>query len=183
MAALMIHCNIEISHWRKVIQCLKMFMGIKSVCVEEQKWRDLGKGHGKVYSSTYQWDKEKGKKKGNNKKKRPERVTYWWKDPVDEFLRNLSYVINGNNLNPSEIEFVQVVNGADHGKLKFRFTAKLIVKACGKYYEQIYPIGDVKCSKDTGELLRETLLPKISDGVNYVSLERVNLYKNGTSWI
>ena len=38
VAALMIHSNIELSHWRKVVQCLKMFMGVKQVCTNETRW-------------------------------------------------------------------------------------------------------------------------------------------------
>ena len=66
VAALMIYSNIDISHWRKVVQCLKMFMGVEQVAVNETKWRELGADHGTVYSLSYMYEK-KGETGGGKK--------------------------------------------------------------------------------------------------------------------
>ena len=90
-------------------------------------------------------------------------------------------LLNGKALHPEDIEFINVINGGNHGKFKFRFTVKLIVKMKnGEQHEVIYPIGDVKCKKDNRAVLQGTLLPEITDGVNQVAREDpIFYYKDG----
>ena len=101
---------------------------------------------------------------------------------MDEVTKNLSCLLNGNNLCPSDIDFVHVCHGGDHGKDKFRFTTKLIVKMKnGKYYEVIFPLADIKCSKDSGTVIKNTILDKIDSGINSVATSRVEFtHENGT---
>ena len=67
-----------------------------------------------VYSKEYYYDmpedknsKKKTKKKLNTNErkemKRKERITFWWKDPVDEMTRQVTYLVNGHGLDPAEI--------------------------------------------------------------------------------
>ncbi|KAL7548721.1 hypothetical protein ACHAWF_011993 [Thalassiosira exigua] len=186
IAALMIHSNIQITHWEKVVQALKLFMGIDKIAVGKAKWRDLGTGHGKVYHDKYVYKKpvlgSKKGKKGTVKKELDEHISYWWKDPVDEFERNLTKMMNANSIHPDRIEFVHVVNGGDHGKNKFRFTVKVIVKADGKYHHIIYPLADIKCKKDHADVIKNTILPKISDRVNSVATDKIHFYCDGDVW-
>ena len=80
----------------------------------------MGKGHGKVCTGVFLYNKpgnKKTKKKPKGKNK-PERTTYWWKDMVDEFSRNICYILNGKALHPDGIEFINIVNGGDCGKCR-----------------------------------------------------------------
>ena len=81
------------THFRRVVQALKFFTGIDKVCKPESRWRELGKGHGKVYTGVFLYDKPEKKKTKKKSKEtiKPERIMYWWKDPVDEFQRNICY--------------------------------------------------------------------------------------------
>ena len=102
VAALMIHANIEISEWRKVVQALKIFMGVDKVCASESKWRVLGCGANDVYSDVYNYYKPQ--KSENALQQRPEKITYWWKDPEKDFVTHLCNIINGHEIDPTQIE-------------------------------------------------------------------------------
>ena len=189
VAALMIHSNIELDQWRGVVQALRHFMGVDRICVNETKWRALGKGAGRVHRGEWLYDPENGNSKKAKTRKvstgklRAEKLVYWWKDPVDEVCINACLILNGNNLQPTDIEYAQVVNGGDHGKMKFRFTVKLIMKMRdGRCFEMIYPLADVLCRKDNGVILKNTVLPRIDDGVNAIADGWLNLYMEGNEW-
>ena len=190
MAATMIHANMEIGQWREVLQALKFFTGLKRVCVGEGKWRKLGEGAGTVHRGEWLYDPTEAVTKKNKSRKvssgklRPEKISYWWKSPVEELCRNANMIVNGNKLDPANIEFVQVVNGGDHGKQKFRFTTvKLIVKMRGgRYFDSIYPLADVLCKKDSGIILKNTILPEIDDGINAVADGILHFYLEGGQW-
>ena len=65
-------------------------------------------------------------------------------NPVDEFSFHVCHLINGFDLNPDDIEFINNVYGGDHGKGKFCFTAKIIIKMKNdSYCKRVYPVGDV----------------------------------------
>lgn len=61
------------------------------------------------------------------------------------------------------------MNGGDHGKVKFRFASKLILKIKDATKRtQIYPLEYILCCKDTGKFLKETALPNLNEPVNMV---------------
>ena len=57
-------------HFRQVVQALKFFTGIDKVCEPESRWHELGKGHRKVYTGVFLYDKPEKK---NTKKKSKEK--------------------------------------------------------------------------------------------------------------
>jgi len=132
-AALLEESGIKIWQWRKFQQCLKLFMDIPQVGVSEKHLRALGIEHGKIKHGTYYYTDP------SNPTKVKEEVRYWSKDPVYEFVQPLQGTLNGYDINPSDIDFIRIVHGGDHGKDKFCFASKLVlcVKA-GKSYSQVF---------------------------------------------
>lgn len=121
IAALLQVSGIKIWQWRKIQQCLKLFMDVPQICVTEERLRALGTSHGEINHGIYYYiDLE-------NPSKVHEEVRYWTKDPVFEFLQTLEGLINGYSLDPVEIDYIHIVHGGDHGKNKFRFASKIVL--------------------------------------------------------
>ncbi|KAL7429925.1 hypothetical protein ACHAXM_001921 [Skeletonema potamos] len=164
IAALIDHANLDITEWKKVVQALKAFQDVKCIGASVDKWTEIGKAAGEVFYE--EWIHEKEDDDGTTKE---EKIKYWWKDTVSEVTSMLGSILNGYwNLKPEDIEFIYLCHGGDHGKAKFRFTTKLIVqfKEGGPCIERLLPVGDILCKKDSAEVLRSTLIPKLADGVN-----------------
>ena len=53
VAALLQVSGIKIWQWRKIQQCLKLFMDIPQVCVTEERLRAVGTSHGEINHGTY----------------------------------------------------------------------------------------------------------------------------------
>jgi hypothetical protein len=103
--------------------------------------------------------------------KRKEKINWWTLDPMAEFKSKLESLVNKtcNSFDPRQIEYILVVYGGDHGKSKFRFVSKLIVKMKDKEpHNVIYPLADVECKKDTGKVLKNTVIPNLKLGVDGV---------------
>ena len=66
----------------------------------------------------------------------------------------MELIMNSNNIDPKEIEWINQCASGDHADVKFRFLAKSIVKiVTQKYYIDIYSLADVGCKKDHGEIM------------------------------
>ena len=71
-------------------------------------------------------------------------------------------IMNSNNIDPKEIEWITHCAGGDHANVKFRFLAKSIVKTyTGKCYVDIYSLVDVGCKKDHGEILDNSIMKQM----------------------
>jgi len=162
-AALLDESCIKIWQWRKIQQCLKLFMDIPKVSVAEKHLRALGVDHGEIKHGTYYYSDP------SNPSKVKEEVRYWTKDPVYEFIQTLEGLINGYSLSPLEIDYIHIVHGGDHGKNKFRFVSKLIVcMKNGKLYSQVFGLADVACRKDHAIILENTCMPLIMKGIDTI---------------
>ena len=74
-----------------------------------------------------------------------------------------------DKFDPEKIDYIHSTYGGDHGKGKFRFVSKLIFKMKdGTKRTQIYPLGDVLCHKDSGTVLKATVIPNLTESVNKV---------------
>lgn len=119
---------------------------VDKVCASESKWRILGCSANEVHNDVFNCYKPQ--KSRNEIPQRPEKITYCWKDLEKEFVTHLCNIINGNGIDPTQTQCVNVCHGGDHGKGKFRMTTKIIVMTnCGEYFEIIYPLADVKRKK------------------------------------
>ena len=122
-AALLDESGIKIWQWRKIQQCLILFMDIPQVGVAETRLRALGVDHGEIKHGTYYTTYSNP----TNLIKVKEEVRDWTKDPVYEFVQTLQGMLNGHNIDPSYIDFIHIIHGGDHGKNKFQFVSKLLV--------------------------------------------------------
>ena len=162
MGALLDRSRIKVWQWRKIHQCLRLFMGISKVCVPERRFRDLGADHGEITHGTYYYSDPA------NPKLVKEQVRYW--DPEFVFLQALEGLVNGYSLCATEINYIHMASGGDHGKSKFRYAGKLIV--CmndGNVYTQVFGLADVACRKDHSVILENTCLPAIRKGINKIN--------------
>jgi hypothetical protein len=61
--ATMDKAQIGYSIWRSIVQCLKQYMGLKTICVPEARCtRVLGKDHTKIKTGVYEYCKEEGER-------------------------------------------------------------------------------------------------------------------------
>lgn len=179
IAALIDHANIDITRWKKVAQALKTFQGLKRVSVSADKFLELGEGAGGI--SYKEWPYESVDEDGI---KRTEKIKYWWKDVVSEVTTSIARIIQATGRSPDDIEYIHICHGADHGKSKFRFTTKVLLKIKdGPIVERLLPIGDILCKKDAPVVLRSTLIPEIAVGVNRLVNEELKCYKKDDDWV
>jgi hypothetical protein len=139
-AALLDKSCLKNWQWRKIQQCLKLFMDIPKAGVAEKHLRALGVDHGEIKHGTYYYSDP------SYPSKVKEEVRYWTKDPVYEFIQMLEGLINGYSLSPLEIDYIHNVHGGDHGKNKFCFASKVILcMKNGESYSQVFGLADVAC--------------------------------------
>ena len=136
--------------WRAFVQCFKTYTGLRRpmFTVSEEAWRRLGTDHGEIEHGTWTYDKKDGK--------RAEKVPWWTMDPSSELeLRLSDYANTAEDFHPDQIDFIHSIYSGDHGKGKLRFGAKLVIglKEGNEKAVSVYPLADVKCKKDTGEVL------------------------------
>ena len=182
--ATMEHSGILPYNWKLIVQCLKCFHDIDGLWASEAKVHALGNDHNKVHVDVYDYNEG-----GTGKVK--ERIRYWWKDPVDEFLSIVKYLMKSNNINPANIARVKCVHGGDHAssgaKPKHRFLAKCIIemkKEEGKdkavTYSQIYVLADVQCKKDTDVVLENTILKPMCKGMDKIAEGKLLFFNEGS---
>ena len=170
VAATIDKCNLGIAQWRNLVQCLKTFLELENFCISEKNWQKLGEDHGKISTGTFVYEHTPGK--------RPEKCTWWTMDPADEFISKLVGLLNGKaDFDPKNIECIQMAFGGDHGKGKFRFVAKLIITMKSKEnLIAIYPLGDIKCKKDNGVVLKNSILANLRNGIHKIEDGKVEFY-------
>ncbi len=161
------------------MQALKALQGLKRISVSPKKFTELGKDAGEVFYKEWLYETV-----DEESLKKTEKIKYWWKDPVSEVTSSLTRILQGTGRSPEDIEYIHLCHGADHGKMKFRFTTKVIVKFNdGQFVERLLPIGDILCKKDAPMVLRSTLIKEIAGGVNRLVKEETKCYKKDGEWV
>ena len=163
IAATMDYAKVCQTHWKKIVHCLKTFQDTLGLeFASEGKLRKLGGAHVNIHADVYFYEKKAGEVR--------ECVKYWYKDPAEEFVSSVESIINAQELDPKDIAYINHCAGGDHADVKFRFLAKTIVATVdGKYYVDIYSLADVHCKKDTGELLNNTIMDLMVNGMNEIA--------------
>ncbi len=162
IAATMDEAELKSWQWDKIKQCLKVFLDIDDVSVAKDKLQALGAGYGDINHGTYDYFDPKKPARTT-----AEKIRYWWKDPVLETTASVAGLINGYSLNPEDISFIHAVYGGDHGKNKFRFCGKVVIRTKdGNYYDDVFGLADVACKKDNGIVLDNTVMPHLVEGIN-----------------
>ena len=140
----------------------------------EAAWQRLGLGHGEIKNGTWSYDKKD--------EKRPEKVQWWTMDASEVVKLWLTkYANNDKDFRPKDIDSIQSIYTGNHGKGKLRFGAKLVIGLNGNKTKAVavYPLADVKCKKDTGEVFKETIHKNLAAGINKVEHCRIKFEKNG----
>ena len=168
LAALLSESGIKLWQWRKISQCLRLFMDVKQIAVSEKQLRMLGSDHGEIKHGVYYYsDPQKPTKV-------KEKVEYWTKDPAFEFTQLLQGIIGGRSIDPKVIKSINIVHGGDHGKEKFRFCSKLLIYMNnGDCHSEVFGLADIKCHKDHAQILDHTCMPEMIKGVNLIERSQV----------
>eukprot|EP00957_Ditylum_brightwellii_P075832 5763836-Ditylum_brightwellii.AAC.1 len=146
----------------------------EKINVAKDKLQAISNDHGTINHGTYDYFDP-------NKPKRTtaEKIRYWWKDPVMEMVASVVGLINGYDLTPEEIDFIHSEYGGDHGKKKFRFAGKVVIRMKdSKCYDDIFGLADVACKKDNGIVLDNTVLPHLVVGINEMEASRFKFVLN-----
>ena len=99
-----------------------------------------------------------------------EAVKYWYKNPTEEFMASVASIVNGNEIDPNEIVYINHCAGGDHADVKFQMLAKTIIRTVtGKTYVDIYSLADVLCKKNNGDILSNTVLKHMILGMNKIA--------------
>ena len=169
--------GLKIWQWRVVQKCLRLYMNVEQVAVSEHKMRAIGGEDSDITYGVYQNpDPEDPDKVG-------EEIKYWTKDPVSEFIRSVEGMINGYELDPDEIERINICFGGDHGKEKFRFAAKVLLRMnSGEYYDDVFGLADVACRKDSPVVLDNTCMPTMTIGMNEIEDGSLVFTKEGDEY-
>jgi hypothetical protein len=168
LAALISESGIKIWQWRKINQCLRLFMDVKKIAVSEKQLRMLGLDHGEIKHGIYYYSDPQKPTKTRGK------VQYWTKDPAFEFVQLLQDIISGHSIDPKTIKSINIVHGGDHGKEKFRFCSKLLIYMDnGDCHSEVFGLADVKCRKDHAQILDHTCMPEMIKGVNLIERSQV----------
>ena len=137
-------------------------MELETFCDSESAWRKIGEDHAEITTGVFEYIAKEGE--------RPEKCIWWTMKPMDELKRKIEDMVNGiEDFDPKYIEYIHTAYGGDHGKGKFRFVSKLILRLTnGKKICRVYPLGDISCRKDNGIILKNTIIPSLSVGINQV---------------
>ena len=179
IAATLKESKITITQWRELVKCLKSYMGLKKVCVPEIQYRMLATEVGEIKSGVLAYAKKAGERK--------EQLKWWTMDPASEFISQLECMVNTiPSFHPNNIKNIVSAFSGDHGQKKFRAASKLLLEMMGleNVFESIYPLADLACKKDSGEVLKSTIMPNLVPGVNKIedSSVKFNLNESTKKW-
>ena len=83
------------------------------------------------------------------------------------------------------IKSVTSIYTGDHGKGKLCFGSKLVVRTkqgdTRKKWSVIYPLADVKCKKDNGDIFKNTVKKNLAEGINKVEHGKIRFSKSNVN--
>ena len=160
--------NITGARERELTKYLRQYIG-KAFCPTQNEMSMLTKGHTKVYTGSILWTYEG--------KSRKETVEWSEKHLHTEIETQLCRILRSRNVKPSDVLAVEAVVGGDHGDTAFQFGAAVtatLVSGEHLYFE--VTTCELICRKDTAALLEQTILPKLTTGLNVVTTRPLHIY-------
>ncbi len=99
---------------------------------------------------------------------------------MDELNSKLGDLMNRiKDFDPLKIDYIHTTYGSDHGKGKFRFVSKILVRLVkGTKFKLIYPLADILCCNDSGKMLTNTITLNLRNGINKVEESSVRIEFN-----
>lgn len=155
---------------RELKKHLQAHLG-KGFCPTRRSVHMLSEGHGAIQCGTIEYTYP-GKEKAE--------TVVWTEKRIDkEIARYLQRHLLSKKVKPSDIKYVQVVAGGDHGDTAFQFGAAVSVELNnGKTLDFEVLVCEVICRKDTGPLLESTILPTLTAGLKIVSDTPIHIYED-----
>ena len=103
-----------------------------------------------------------------------DREENWWRDD-NLFTEALS----SKSIQPCDVKSVQMVVGGDHGDTAFQFGASVLVELAddSKINFEV-SVCELICRKDTGRLLEETILERLTSGLEIIATFELHLFKD-----
>ena len=158
--------NITLAQQRIILRHLRQFFG-QRIAVPESKIRELSAGVVNPKSATI---KHNGKT-----------LTYSYRDIDDLIGRFIADQFRTRK--GFEYDSLDIVVGGDYGQGSFRSGIKLIFRKPGRNGRRctkeiaVLMIGTIECQKDSYDILKVTLAPKLNDAFKRM----LNYYNTGTS--
>jgi hypothetical protein len=112
-------------------------------------------------------------------KEKPEFVEWTEKNINKEICIFLQRLLLSKLVQPSDVVLVQVVVGGNHGNTAFQFGASVSVELannCIIDFEVL--ICKLICRKDTGCLLEQTILPRLTDGLEIIATFELHIFND-----
>ncbi len=134
----------------------------KGFCPTQQSINMLSEGHGVVHygSKHFTYD---GKEKS-------EFVQWTEKNIDEEITMYLQRHLSSKLIQPCNVKHVKMVVGGDHGNTAFQFGALVLIKlADNPNINFKVLVCKIICHKDTGRLLEETILVRLSSGLEIIA--------------
>lgn len=98
---------------------------------------------------------------------------YYIKDIEQVLLKTVSTRLQDESIDASTLTGIDIVYSGDHGQAHFRLAFKIILRFSDgrERIEIVEDLGNMKCKKDTYELLEATLGPSMNEGVGKIMEE------------
>jgi hypothetical protein len=102
-------------------------------------------------------------------KEKAEKIEWNEKTVGKEITLYIQCHLSSKAIAPSDVERVQVVVGGDHGDVAFQFGASLSVEIIARRIIDFeVSVCEVICKKDTAKLIKRTILPQLTNGLEVV---------------
>jgi hypothetical protein len=141
----------------------------KGFCPTQRSINMLLEGHGVVHycSKHFTYD---GKEKSE--------FVQWTEKNIDkEITMYLQRHLLSKLIQPCDVKHVQMVVGGDHGDTAFQFGASVLVKLADNHNINFKVlVCKLICRKDTGRLLEETILERLTSGLENIATFELHLF-------
>jgi hypothetical protein len=141
----------------------------KGFCPTQRSINMLSEGHGVVHygSKHFTYD---GKEKSE--------FIQWTEKNIDkEITMYLQRHLSSKSIQPCNVKHVQMVVGGDHGNTTFQLGASVLVElADNRNINFEVLVCKLICHKDTGCLLEETILVRLSSGLEIIATFELHLF-------
>ena len=92
-----------------------------------------------------------------------------------------NYILESKSIDPCSVCRVQMIVGGDHGDTAFQFGALVLIELEDKHHLDFdfeVMVCELICRKDSGRLLEETILERLTQGIEIISTFELHLFIN-----
>ena len=155
---------------RELKKHLRAHLG-QGFCPTRRSVDMLSDGHGIVHYGSLEFT--------YNGKAKPEFIEWTEKNLDDEITLYLQRHLSSKSISPSDVKRIQVVAGGDHGDVAFQFGALVSVEMTdARKIEFEVSVCEVICRKDTAKLIEDTILPRLTNGLEVVKTVPLSILRD-----